>query len=111
MTLTMTTPSDDLDRARPRASHAQPLTPAELLLLRVIHEADRDRGGLSWRELDDDEAETCTTLLDRELVEALSEYGEAPDGEEDERDAGAAFVYRMTGRGVEALHDARGRDA
>jgi hypothetical protein len=31
--------------------------------------------------------------------------GEAPDGEEDERDAGAGLVYRITGAGVEALAD------
>jgi len=33
----------------------------------------------------------------------LSEFGEAPDGEEDERDAGGSYALRITGRGVVAL--------
>jgi hypothetical protein len=41
------------------------------------------------------------------LVEALGEYSEAPDGEEDEREAGARnVVYRITGAGVLALMEA-----
>lgn len=41
------------------------------------------------------------------LVEARGEYGEAPDGEEDEREAGeSAVTYRITGAGVAALVDA-----
>lgn len=40
------------------------------------------------------------------LVEAQGEYGEAPDGEEDEAAMGAtALVYRITGRGVAVLRD------
>jgi hypothetical protein len=39
-------------------------------------------------------------------VEAAGEYGEAPDGEEDEREAGAmAIAYRITAAGVDALAD------
>ena len=35
---------------------------------------------------------------------AIGEYGEAPDGEEDEREAGdSEIVYRVTGAGVAAL--------
>ncbi len=82
------------------------LSPVELSLLRVIHEADRDRGGLSVTELSDDEVDACAVLVDAGFVEVLSAYGEAPDGEEDERDAGGAYAYRVTGQGVEALREA-----
>ncbi len=82
------------------------LTRDELSLLRAIHEADRDRGGLARTELTDEEAATCDALVLRGLAEAIAEFGEAPDGEEDERDAGGAWCYRVTGRGVEALGDA-----
>jgi hypothetical protein len=38
------------------------------------------------------------------MVEGIGEYGEAPDGEEDEREAGeSVVVYRITGVGVAAL--------
>ena len=41
------------------------------------------------------------------MVEALGEYGEAPDGEEDEREMGeSVVVYRITGIGVLALSEA-----
>ena len=50
-------------------------------------------------------------LCELGLVEAMGEYGEAPDGEEDEREAGAAaVVYRMTQAGVLALADDLPRD-
>jgi hypothetical protein len=39
------------------------------------------------------------------LVEAVGEYGEAPDGEEDEREAGDVVVYRITASGVLVLAD------
>ena len=40
------------------------------------------------------------------LFQGVGEYGEAPDGEYDEREAGAvAVVYRVTAAGVEALAD------
>ena len=84
---------------------AVPLTRAELSVLRAIHEADKDRGGLSSHELDDDEAEICGGLVDRGLAEVIGEYGEAPDGEEDEREAGGQYVFHITGRGVECLAD------
>ena len=83
-----------------------PLSPAELSLLREVRESDEDHGGLAANELDADELETLGRLCDRGLVDATLEYGEAPDGEEDERDAGEhGAVYRITGAGVAALRD------
>jgi hypothetical protein len=82
------------------------VSPEQLSLLRAIHEADRDRGGLSRDELTDDEARVCDELVERGLAELMAEFGEAPDGEEDERDAGAAGVFRITGRGVDAIREA-----
>ncbi len=43
--------------------------------------------------------------MERGLVEAVGEYGEAPDGEEDEKDAGGAHTFRITGQGVARLRD------
>lgn len=84
------------------------LTPTEMALLRSIRESDEDHGGLSGTELVADEHEALDRLLVLGLVEALGEYGEAPDGEEDEWAMGAsALVYRITGAGVLALRDAR----
>jgi hypothetical protein len=79
------------------------LSRADLALLREIHEADRDRGGLLAEELTADEVEVCSRLVGRGLAEVLSEFGESPDGEEDERDAGASYCFRITGQGVAAL--------
>lgn len=84
------------------------LTPTEVALLRSVRESDEDHGGLAGGELNADEYEALDRLLVLGLVEALGEYGEAPDGEEDERAMGAsALVYRITGAGVLALRDAR----
>ena len=45
-------------------------------------------------------------LCELGLVEVIGEYGEAPDGEEDERDAGRSHVtYRITGAGVMVLRE------
>jgi hypothetical protein len=83
-----------------------PLTPQERALLREVRVSDEDHGGLSGEELSADEYEAMARLCSLGLVEAMGEYGEAPDGEEDERDAGAsAVVYRITARGVETLAD------
>jgi hypothetical protein len=83
-----------------------PLTSAEKALLRDVRLSDEDHGGLAGDELAVDEYETMARLCALGLVEAIGEYGEAPDGEEDERDAGAsAVVYRVTAAGVEALAD------
>lgn len=83
------------------------LTHVELALLREVRASDEDHGGLSGQELDADELETLGRLCERGLVEAQGEYGEAPDGEEDEAAMGAtALVYRITGLGVAALRDA-----
>jgi hypothetical protein len=82
------------------------LSAAELALLRVVRHSDEDHGGLAYHELVDDEHDAMARLCDLGLVEAVGEYGEAPDGEEDERDAGAAaIVYRVTARGVGVLRD------
>ena len=82
------------------------LTNAERSLLREVRLSDEDHGGLAGNELHSDEYEAMERLLALGLVEAVGEYGEAPDGEEDERDAGnAAVVYRVTAAGVEALAD------
>jgi hypothetical protein len=83
------------------------LSPAELALLREVRASDEDHGGLAGGELTADDFEPMTRLCDLGLVEAMGEYGEAPDGEEDERAMGAtALVYRITAAGVTALHDA-----
>jgi hypothetical protein len=81
------------------------LTPAERTLLRDVRIADEDHGGLHVDELARDEYDAMERLCALGLVEALGEYGEAPDGEEDEREAGAlsAVVYRITGAGVDVL--------
>jgi hypothetical protein len=82
------------------------LTTAERTLLREVRLSDEDHGGLAGAELSVDEYDAMARLCALGLVEAIGEYGEAPDGEEDERDAGnAAVVYRVTAAGVEALAD------
>jgi hypothetical protein len=83
------------------------LSSRELALLREVRESDEDHGGLDAGELDEDELTTLARLCDLGLVDATIEFGEAPDGEEDERDMGArGAVYRITGAGVAALRDA-----
>lgn len=83
------------------------LTPVEIALLRDVRLSDEDHGGLYGEEVAPDEYETLSRLCALGLVEAVGEYGEAPDGEEDEREAGAtAVVYRITERGVLVLADA-----
>jgi hypothetical protein len=80
------------------------LTPAEHSLLREVRVSDEDHGGLDGAELVTDEYEAMERLCALGLVEAVGEYGEAPDGEEDEREMGeSAVVYRITGAGVLAL--------
>lgn len=80
------------------------LTPAEVALLREVRASDEDHGGLAGAELTADEYDAMNCLCALDLVEALGEYGEAPDGEEDEREAGASdVVYRVTAKGVLAL--------
>jgi hypothetical protein len=82
------------------------LTPTERALLREVRLSDEDHGGLAGEELSVDEYEAMTRLCALGLVEAVGEYGEAPDGEEDEREAGAtALVYRITAAGVLTLAD------
>lgn len=82
------------------------LTPAEHALLREVRISDEDHGGLDSAELVTDEYDAMERLCSLGLVEAIGEYGEAPDGEEDERQAGeSAVVYRITGAGVLALAD------
>jgi hypothetical protein len=84
------------------------LSPAEHALLREVRVSDEDHGGLAGEELGTDEYEAMETLCTLGLVETLGEYGEAPDGEEDEREMGASVivVYRITGAGVLALEPA-----
>ena len=80
------------------------LTPVEHALLREVRVSDEDHGGLDGDELADDELDAMERLCALGLVESVGEYGEAPDGEEDEREAGqSAAVYRITGAGVTAL--------
>jgi hypothetical protein len=79
------------------------LTPAERALLREVRISDEDHGGLDGEELGAGEYEAMERLCSAGLVAGVGEYGEAPDGEEDERDAGAGLVYRITGAGVQAL--------
>lgn len=86
---------------------AATLTSVELALLRDVRLSDEDHGGLAGDEVSADEHDALGRLCALGLVEAVGEYGEAPDGEEDEREAGAAaIVYRVTERGVLALADA-----
>jgi hypothetical protein len=83
------------------------LTPAEHSLLREVRVSDEDHGGLDSAELVTDEYDAMERLCTLGLVESVGEYGEAPDGEEDEREAGeSAVVYRITGAGVLALLEA-----
>jgi hypothetical protein len=83
------------------------LTPAEHALLREVRVADEDHGGLGGDQLGDEEWEALEKLCALGLVEAVGEYGEAPDGEEDEREAGARdLAYRITGAGVLVLLEA-----
>ena len=85
------------------------LTPAELALLREVRASDEDHGGLQGSELESDEYDAMRRLCSLGLVDAVGEYGEAPDGEEDEREAGeSAGVYRITGAGVHVLADREG---
>ncbi|MBN9167266.1 MAG: hypothetical protein BGO98_17770 [Myxococcales bacterium 68-20] len=82
------------------------LTSTERALLHEVRLSDEDHGGLAGEELTPDDYEAMARLCDLGLVEALGEYGEAPDGEEDEREAGAtALLYRITAKGVEAIAD------
>ena len=83
------------------------LTPAEHALLREVRVSDEDHGGLRGEELAADEWDAMRRLCDLGLVEAMGEYGEAPDGEEDEREMGGAalVVYRITQSGVLVLAD------
>jgi len=82
------------------------LSPHELALLREVRLSDEDHGGLHGAELEADEYDAMKRLCELHLVEAMGEYGEAPDGEEDELEAGAtAVVYRITHRGVLVLAD------
>jgi hypothetical protein len=83
------------------------LSPAEVALLREVRASDEDHGGLDGNILESDEYEAMERLCSLGLVEVNGEYGEAPDGEEDEREAGeSAVVYRITGAGVIVLSDA-----
>lgn len=83
------------------------LTPAEHALLREVRVSDEDHGGLAGEELATDEYDAMERLCALGLVEGVGEYGEAPDGEEDEREAGeSVVVYRITGVGVAALSEA-----
>jgi hypothetical protein len=82
------------------------LGPHEIALLREVRLSDEDHGGLSGAELSVDEYDAMKQLCELGLVEAVGEYGEAPDGEEDEREAGAsAVVYRITQGGVLVLSE------
>jgi hypothetical protein len=82
------------------------LSPGEVALLWEVRRSDEDHGGLRDEELREEEYEAMQTLCDLGLVEALGAYGEAPDGEEDEREMGnAAIAYRITAAGVNALRD------
>ena len=80
------------------------LTDGDIALLREVRLSDEDHGGLSGAELSIEEYDSMKRLCSLDLVEAVGEYGEAPDGEEDERDAGASdLVYRITEGGVHVL--------
>jgi|GEM_PF-1723958 len=84
------------------------LASCEWRLLRDVRLADEDHGGLAGEALTVDEFEPMKRLCDLGLVEAVGAYGEAPDGEEDEREASVAdgVVYRVTGAGVAVMRDA-----
>jgi hypothetical protein len=83
------------------------LSPAEHALLREVRVSDEDHGGLDGEELTTGELDVMQRLCALGLVEGVGEYGEAPDGEEDEREAGeSAVAYRITGAGVLALSEA-----
>lgn len=87
------------------------LSPVEHALLREVRASDEDHGGLAGSELSVDEYDAMKRLCSLGLVEAVGEYGEAPDGEEDERDAGGtAVVYRVTSGGVLVLAEDLPRD-
>ena len=80
------------------------LSATEIALLREVRASDEDHGGLAGAELSVDEYDAMKRLCSLHLVEAVGEYGEAPDGEEDEREAGASdLVYRITASGVVVL--------
>ncbi len=96
--------SQAMPAARP-PDPMRPITPTELSLLRAIRDADEDHGGLFCEELAVHEVDVCYCLVARGWVEVVPEFGQAPDGEEDERDAGAHVCFRITGRGVEQLAD------
>jgi hypothetical protein len=82
------------------------LSPAEHALLREVRVSDEDHGGLDGEELANEEYEAMERLCTLGMVEGVGEYGEAPDGEEDEREAGeSVVVYRITGVGVQALSE------
>ena len=82
------------------------LTPSETALLREVRASDEDHGGLHGDVLSADESEPMERLCALGYAAAFGEYGEAPDGEEDEREAGqCAVVYRITGAGVRALSE------
>lgn len=71
-----------------------------------MRDSDEDHGGLDGDELQADEYEAMERLCTLGLVEVRGEYGEAPDGEEDEREAGQTdVVYRITAAGVLALRE------
>ena len=90
--------------SRDKPMRSPPLSPVARALLRDVRISDEDHGGLAGDELFPEEYETMEQLCGLSLVEAVGEYGEAPDGEEDEREAGAqAVTYRITGAGVLAL--------
>jgi hypothetical protein len=83
-----------------------PLRAVELSLLRDVRVSDEDHGGLAADELSQDEFEAIQRLCELGLIEAKGEYGEAPDGEEDEREAGSSeVVYLVTARGVAVLNE------
>ena len=82
------------------------LSPGEVSLLWEVRRSDEDHGGLRDLELHEEEYEAMQRLCDLGLVEGLGAYGEAPDGEEDEREMGnAAIAYRITAAGVNVLRD------
>ena len=83
------------------------LSAAERALLADVRASDEDHGGLAGEELAADEHDAMDRLCALGLVEATGEFGEAPDGEEDELDAGwSRIVYRITASGVLALAEA-----
>ncbi len=84
--------------------HLPALTSTEHSLLLETRVSDEDHGGLASGELSAFECEVMERLCALGLVEAMGEYGEAPDGEEDERQAwSGALTYRVTGLGVLVL--------